>query len=924
MLRYADDGVRAEKRFLFHDNGVFDASVEVERLRDWSLLVGPGIRNPSEAELKNRFERRSAVYETGDDLKRLQPNGTAEREELPAGALRWVGLEDTYFLTALIPQQPLRTVTVIPYLAVPSNGDGWIFRPLPPKDELTDEEEDLPRDLAVVITPIDGSIDLRAYWGAKKYQRLADLPYDLERTVTIWSWLRPIAVPILWALLWIHDNLVHNYGWAIVLVTILIKLLLSPLTHKSFVSMRKMQKLNPQMQAIRAKWRGKLRDKQGKMNLDAQRQMNEEMQNLYKTAGVNPAGGCLPMILQMPVLFAFYQLLTASVELRGQPWILWITDLTQPFWPLAVVMGATQFIQQRMTPMAGDPMQRRLMQAMPLVWTLFFLKFPSGLVLYWLTNNVLTILQQGILNRILSKHDDESAPDAQGGQGAQGEQGLPTGGFQMSKRKFFSGNSVRQAVVSAASHFDLPPDEVAFREVDKKHGFLKLRKRVIIEVDADDPRRPPLEIPAIEREPGEPARGGKAMPRGDAHRAGGADLQGPPGERPVGVSPYDDADDEDDEHLQPPELRDQDPEVAGGRDRLHPAPSLGGGRGRGGARKGGGQGGRGGDRKAGGQGGRGGGRGQGGGRADAGARAQGGGRSGSGGRGRTEDRPAPPAPSRAAEDQRGNGGRGAGGRGDGGRGGQGGRGDQGGRGGQGGDRRESGGRGPGSGSGAAPAAKPAERGDAGRPAGDGGGSRRRRRGRGRGRGGRAEDNRSQGGRSERPQAAGREDLVELPERSRSASERYQEARGELADACREGLDRILDVAGIDVDYQVFEGDGRFEVELSGADEALVLAEGGDLLRAIEHLVPRAMRGVAGESTLVRVNCGDFHEIHEERLRSQAQQVAAEVRRSQRPSRMEPMSPADRRIVHVTLADEPGVSTVSDGNGHYKQIVVKPV
>jgi len=423
VLRYADDGVRAEKRFLFHDNGVFDASVEVERLRDWSLLVGPGIRNPSEAELKNRFERRSAVYETGDDLKRLQPNGTAEREELPAGALRWVGLEDTYFLTALIPQQPLRAVTVIPYLAVPSNGDGWIFRPLPPKDELSDEEEDLPRDLAVVITPVDGSIDLRAYWGAKKYQRLADLPYDLERTVTIWSWLRPIAVPILWALLWIHDNLVHNYGWAIVLVTILIKLLLSPLTHKSFVSMRKMQKLNPQMQAIRAKWRGKLRDKQGKMNLDAQRQMNEEMQNLYKTAGVNPAGGCLPMILQMPVLFAFYQLLTASVELRGQPWILWITDLTQPFWPLAVVMGATQFIQQRMTPMAGDPMQRRLMQAMPLVWTLFFLKFPSGLVLYWLTNNVLTILQQGILNRFLSKQDDESAPDAQGGKAHKGSKG---------------------------------------------------------------------------------------------------------------------------------------------------------------------------------------------------------------------------------------------------------------------------------------------------------------------------------------------------------------------------------------------------------------------------------------------------------------------------------------------------------------------
>jgi YidC/Oxa1 family membrane protein insertase len=425
VLRYSGDAGRAEKRFLFHEDGVFDLQIEVRQPREWALFVGPGLRNPSAEELEDRFAQRAAIYEAGEDVERLQPAGTEERTELPVGALRWVGLEDNYFLAALIPQAPLRSVSVLPFLAEPSPGQAWRFRPLPPEDELSEADEDLPRDLALLVAPVGESIDLRAYWGAKKYQRLKDLPYDLERTVTIWSWLRPIAVPILWGLLWIHDNVVHNYGWAIVLVTLVIKILLAPLTHKSFVSMRKMQELNPQMQAIRAKWRGKLRDKQGKMNLEAQRQMNEEMQQLYRTAGVNPAGGCVPMLLQMPVLFAFYQLLTAAVELRGAPWILWIDDLSRPdpFYALPIIMGATQFLQQRMTPMAGDPMQRRLMQAMPIVWTLFFLGFPSGLVLYWLTNNVLTILQQGILNRMHKKKDDESAPAAKPPKAQKGSRG---------------------------------------------------------------------------------------------------------------------------------------------------------------------------------------------------------------------------------------------------------------------------------------------------------------------------------------------------------------------------------------------------------------------------------------------------------------------------------------------------------------------
>lgn len=411
LFRYRGPRGRADKLFTFHEQGLFDVAVEVEEPREWSLFLGPGIRNPSAEELENRFERRSAVYEVGDELERIEPGDEAEDRLVPVTGLNWVGLEDTYFLKALIPQGSLRGVAVIPYLLTPAGDDSWRFRPLPPEDELSEEESELPHDLALLLTPDDDRLDLTAYWGAKKHRRLAAQPYDLERTINLWRYLRPIAVPILWGIVWIHDNMVPNYGWAIVLMTVLIKLILFPLTHKSHVSMRKMQELNPQMQAIRSKWRGKLRDKQGKMNLEAQRKMNEEMQELYRSAGVNPAGGCLPMLLQMPVLFAFYQLLSAAVELRGAPWILWIHDLSQPdpIYALPIIMGVTQFLQQRLTPMSGDPTQRKIMMMMPVIFTVFFLGFPAGLVLYWLTNNVLTILQQGIFN-YLKSDQDEAAP----------------------------------------------------------------------------------------------------------------------------------------------------------------------------------------------------------------------------------------------------------------------------------------------------------------------------------------------------------------------------------------------------------------------------------------------------------------------------------------------------------------------------------
>ena len=145
-----------------------------------------------------------------------------------------------------------------------------------------------------------------------------------------------------------------------------------------------------------------------------QRKMNEEIMGLYKKEGVNPAGGCLPMVLQIPVLFAFYTLLSTAIELRAAPWMFWITDLSakDPLYVLPIVMGASQFVQQKLTPSSADPMQRRIFMLMPVFFTVLFLGFPSGLVLYWLTNNLLGIVQQWTYRRL-----DERRSEAESGKG---------------------------------------------------------------------------------------------------------------------------------------------------------------------------------------------------------------------------------------------------------------------------------------------------------------------------------------------------------------------------------------------------------------------------------------------------------------------------------------------------------------------------
>ncbi len=401
-FRYSGPLGAAEKTFRFDDKGLLTVDVRVPGRSDWGVLLGPGVRNPTADEMKSRYERRRGVYKKGDDVETPDPGGTYDPVEVSGTSLAWAGLDDTYYLAAQVPQGRIDRAVLWPMLVQAADkGGAEQFLPVPSKDDITREQKGLPREFFLILRPAGDQMSLTSYWGPKEYDLLHALRYGLEGTIDLGS-LKPLVLPLLYALHWIHDRVVANYGWAIVLLTIVIKIVLLPLTHKSTMSMRKMQELNPKVQSIRDRYRSKLRDKQGKPNLESQRKMNEEVMAVYKEAGVNPAGGCLPMVIQLPILYAFYRLLSTAVDLRHAPWLGWVHDLSaaDPYLVLPIVMGVTQFLQVRMGPQAGDPMQRRMFQIMPVAMTVFFLGVPSGLVLYWLTNNILTIIQLQVYNRL--------------------------------------------------------------------------------------------------------------------------------------------------------------------------------------------------------------------------------------------------------------------------------------------------------------------------------------------------------------------------------------------------------------------------------------------------------------------------------------------------------------------------------------------
>lgn len=323
-----------------------------------------------------------------------------ETVALPAASgTTWAGLEEQYFAALFLPSSP---------------GDVVIRRAdvaLPVESGATEPPKPQPQLVAAVGFP-DGKGQL--FVGPKQFHSLRALGHGLEDVVWFsdYGLIYVCAKYLFLALSWIHQNTVANWGVAIILATILLRVVFFPLNQYSMVKMKKtglqMQRVQPKLKAIQAKWK-KSKDP------SSREKMNKEVMELYQKEGVNPFGGvtgCLPMLIQFPILIAFYNMLTVAVELRGAPFFGWIADLTQrdPYYITPLLMGATMFIQQKMTPASGmDPAQQRMLLLMPIVFTVMFLNLPSGLVLYWFVNNLLGIGQQWLVNRHVAKLESAAA-----------------------------------------------------------------------------------------------------------------------------------------------------------------------------------------------------------------------------------------------------------------------------------------------------------------------------------------------------------------------------------------------------------------------------------------------------------------------------------------------------------------------------------
>ncbi len=381
------DGIKITKTFTFFpDNYLFDMDVSVENTSKRTLADSMTINlfnAPYEKKQSRLNENRVGVLNK-KGLKEFNEKKIRKSHPTVVAPFKWIGYENNYFITALIPKEG-------------STGYKATIT-------LMDEEKHLVRTIfyapRFLLKPGDKTkLEVRFFVGPKDLTVLKEANYDLAKSVNF-GWFDIIAKPLLWFMNYIYKY-VHNYGIAIIIVTVVIKILFWPLTHKSYESMKTMKKLQPKMAAIREKYK------------NDREKLNQELMNLYRTYKVNPVGGCLPMVLQIPVFFALYRMLYGAIELRHAPFWLWINDLSAPdrlyigfkipylggLPVLTILMGVSMFIQQKMTPTGGDPRQEKMMLLMPVVFTVFFVNFPSGLVLYWLVNNILSIGQQYFINK---------------------------------------------------------------------------------------------------------------------------------------------------------------------------------------------------------------------------------------------------------------------------------------------------------------------------------------------------------------------------------------------------------------------------------------------------------------------------------------------------------------------------------------------
>lgn len=384
QYEFSDGKYYAKKSFEFNKNGylsdvVTEASVNgtpVDNTIDW--LGGFG-----DSTVQTRGAVQQSVYYDLSQSKLITKNAGAIKNGpvTSTGDFSFAGLDDQFFAFVVLPRDNTSIKVEAVKSDVPSVPNGK-------------------SDPHIGVEVGGDTVNhFRVFVGPKDTDLLNKIDPKLSQLID-WGWFGVIAKPIFIALHWTDDHIVHNYGWSIILITVAINLLIFPLRFSSLKSQRRMQSLQPQIAAINAKYKGlSLRDPR-------KQQQNQEVMELYKKEGVNPMGGCLPMLIQFPILYAFYKVLAVSIQLRGAHW-LWVTDLSQPeqlpLHLLPLILIVTQFVVQKMTPTAPsmDPNQARMMQFMPLMFGFFFYNASAGLVLYWLTGNLTGIAQQWLINRTM-------------------------------------------------------------------------------------------------------------------------------------------------------------------------------------------------------------------------------------------------------------------------------------------------------------------------------------------------------------------------------------------------------------------------------------------------------------------------------------------------------------------------------------------
>jgi YidC/Oxa1 family membrane protein insertase len=371
--------IKIEKIFTFNpDNYSIALDVKVSNLTDTPLAQTPQLNwyehiDPSQK--ADRYSKEGPVAYVSNSIKRKKISDISTDSSLGPD-VSWGGFERKYFMAVIIPQDPsLTTINMS-------------------KDSDNTVSVNLKETKSVIPPGQSGSIKYNLFIGPKDYTLLKKQGISLQEAVEFDSMipgLKWLSIGLLIFIKFLHQY-VGNYGVAIILLTILIKVIFWPLGNISYKSMKEMQKIQPKVLALKEKYK------------NDQAKIGQETMALYREHKVNPLSGCLPILIQIPVFIGLYNTLLYAIELRQSPFFWWIQDLSakDPYYITPIIMGATQFMQQKMTPTVGDPMQAKIMLLMPVVFTFIFLNFPSGLVIYWLLNNILSIGQQVYINKKLA------------------------------------------------------------------------------------------------------------------------------------------------------------------------------------------------------------------------------------------------------------------------------------------------------------------------------------------------------------------------------------------------------------------------------------------------------------------------------------------------------------------------------------------